>query len=134
MRSVVFPENRQSIYEQYGYSAAVKSGGFLFISGQVGVDEEGAPIGDPALQFEAAFNNLRAVLEAAGCGFDEVVDVTSFHVSMYEHFEAFGAAKQKFFPEPPFPNWTAIGVVNLADPNLLVEIKVVARLRDDSAG
>lgn len=128
MRDVVFPENTQANYDAYGYAAAVRSGGFLFVSGQVGVDAAGNAIAEPSAQFEQAFANLKGVLAAAGCGFDDIVDVTTFHVNMYEHFEAFAAAKQTAFPNPPFPNWTAIGVVNLADPALLLEIKVTAKL------
>ena len=128
MRDVVFPVNKSPTYDAYGYSAAVRSGGFLFVSGQVGVDGDGVAIKDPGAQFEAAFANLGAVLEAAGCGFDNVVDVTSFHVDMFDHFDQFAAAKQRVFDVEPFPNWTAIGVVNLADPDLLLEIKVTAKL------
>ncbi|MEM9342580.1 MAG: RidA family protein [Pseudomonadota bacterium] len=129
MRDVVFPEQKHANYDAYGYSAAVRSGGFLFLSGQVGADETGTALADPAAQFEKAFDNLRDVLAAAGCGFDDVVDVTTFHVNMYDHFDAFAAAKQAAFPDPPFPNWTAIGVVTLADPGLLLEIKAIAKLR-----
>ena len=129
MRDVVFPQERQASYEAYGYSAAVRSGGFLFLSGQVGADETGTAVADPHAQFEKAFENLRGVLAAAGCDLDDIIDVTTFHVNMFDHFEAFASAKQKAFPNPPFPNWTAIGVVNLVDPDLLLEIKAIARLR-----
>lgn len=128
MRDVVFPKDKQASYDAYGYAAAVRGGGFLFVSGQVGVDATGTAIADPKAQFDRAFANLSDVLSAAGCGFDDIVDVTTFHVSMYDHFDAFAAAKQAAFPNPPFPNWTAVGVVNLADPNLLLEIKVIAKL------
>jgi len=128
MRDVVFPAKKSPAYDAYGYSAAVRSGGFLFVSGQVGVDGDGVAIKEPGAQFKAAFANLGAVLEAADCGFDNVVDVTSFHVNMFEHFDKFAAAKQRVFGVEPYPNWTAIGVVNLADPDLLLEIKVTARL------
>lgn len=127
MRDVIFPRDKQANYDAYGYSAAVRSGGFVFVSGQVGVDASGSAIKDPAAQFRLAFANLAGVLEAAECGFEDIVDVTTFHVDMYAHFDAFAAAKQNAFPNPPFPNWTAIGVVNLADPDLLLEIKAVAK-------
>ncbi|WP_223274953.1 RidA family protein [Tateyamaria sp. syn59] len=128
MRDVIFPSDKQATYEAYGYSAAVRSGGFLFVSGQVGVDAAGGAIKDPASQFQMAFANLHDVLGAAGCGFDDIVDITSFHVNMHEHFDTFAVSKQSVFPNPPFPNWTAIGVVSLADPDLLVEIKAVAKV------
>ena len=129
MREAIFPAKQQSSYEAYGYSAAIKSGDFLFVSGQVGVEADGSAEPDPAKQFQLAFDNLRAVLEAEGASFDNVVDVTSFHVNMHQHFDDFAAAKQAAFPSKPFPNWTAIGVSSLADPALLLEIKVVARLK-----
>lgn len=88
------------------------------MSGQVGVDVTGAAIIDPGALFNQAFRKLDDVLDAAGCRFDDVVDVTSFHVSMHDHFDAFAAAKQLAFPKPSFPNWTAVGVVNLAAPKL----------------
>lgn len=128
MRDVIFPSDRQATYEAYGYAAAVRSGGFLFVSGQVGVEASGRAVTDPASQFQMAFANLGDVLKAGGCGYDDIVDVTTFHVDMYDHFDAFAAAKQAVFPKPPFPNWTAIGVVALADPDLLLEIKVIAKL------
>ncbi|SEB60925.1 Enamine deaminase RidA, house cleaning of reactive enamine intermediates, YjgF/YER057c/UK114 family [Nitratireductor aquibiodomus] len=128
MRDVIFPRNQQASYEAFGYSAAVRSGGFVFVSGQVGVNDDGEAIMDPAMQFAQAFGNLNSVLEAAGCGFDDIVDITTFHVDMFTHFSAFEAAKKQAFPRPPFPNWTAVGVVNLAVPALLLEIKAIAKL------
>lgn len=128
MIEAIFPKDKQANYEAYGYSAAIRSGGFLFISGQVGVDDAGEALADPAKQFARAFDNLGKVLEAAGLDFSRIVDITSFHVDMYDHFDCFAAAKQKVFPAPPYPNWTAVGVVNLADPALLLEIKATARL------
>ncbi|MEM6712722.1 MAG: RidA family protein [Pseudomonadota bacterium] len=128
MRDVVFPKDKQATYDAYGYSAAVRSNGFLFVSGQVGVDAAGTVITDPSAQFAQAFANLRDVLAAADCSMDDIVDVTTFHLNMYDHFEAFAAVKQSVFPDPPFPNWTAVGVVNLADPDLLLEVKAIAKL------
>ncbi len=127
MRAPIFPRDKQAIYEAYGYSAAIQSGGFLFVSGQVGVDREGKAVEGVEAQFARAFENLRQVLAAARCGFDDIVDVTSFHVNMSAHFGVFAEAKQRAFPEPPYPNWTAIGVLTLADPDLLLEIKVIAK-------
>lgn len=128
VRTAIFPRGRQETYERFGYSAAIRSGDLLFVSGQVGAREDGTVVEDPRAQIDLAFENLRQVLDAAGCSLDDIVDVTSFHVDMFEHFETFGAAKQEAFPEQPFPNWTAVGVTTLADPALIVEIKVVARI------
>ncbi len=42
-RIAVFPADRHSLYEEHGYSAAIRSGDLLFISGQVGSHTDGTP-------------------------------------------------------------------------------------------
>ena len=86
-RDVVFPAGRQALYERNRYSPAVRSNGFLFVSGQVGSREDGSPEPDVAAQVRLAFSNLNAVLQAAGCTFDDVVDVTMFVVNPEANFE-----------------------------------------------
>ncbi len=79
-RDVVFPEGRRSLYERNRYSPAVRANGLLFVSGQVGSREDGSPEPDLQAQVRFAFRNLNAVLAAAGCTFDDVIDVTVFMV------------------------------------------------------
>jgi len=66
------------------YSQAVKSGSFLFCSGQVGIDPQtGALAGtDITSQAEQALRNLRMVLEAAGLGIGDVLKTTIFLADM----------------------------------------------------
>lgn len=125
-RDVIFPSGRQALYEQNTYSAAVRSGNFLFVSGQVGSREDGSPEPDFAAQVQLAFDNLQRVLEAAGASFDDIVDVTSFHTDPEVQFLIWLEAKARAFPEKPYPNWTAVGVTWLAGFDF--EIKVIARL------
>ncbi len=125
-RDVIFPKGRQALYEQNAYSAAVRSGDFLFVSGQVGSREDGSPEPDFAAQVQLAFANLQRVLSAAGASFEDIVDVTSFHTDPETQFETVMAAKARAFPEKPYPNWTAVGVTWLAGFDF--EIKVIARL------
>jgi enamine deaminase RidA (YjgF/YER057c/UK114 family) len=124
-RDAVFPANRHALYEAHGYSPAVRSGDLLFISGQVGSREDGSPEPDFAKQVDLAFRNLEAVLAAAGAGFDDVVDVTTFHTDPEAQLGAVMAAKNRVFPAPPHPTWTAVGVSWLAGFDF--EIKVIAR-------
>lgn len=42
-RTAIFPQDRHALYEQHGYSAAIKSQDLLFVSGQVGSREDGSP-------------------------------------------------------------------------------------------
>ena len=125
-RDAVFPAGRQALYEINRYSAAVRSGDLLFVSGQVGSREDGSPEPVFEKQVRLAFDNLAAVLEAAGCTFDDVVDVTTFHTDPAAQFEAVMAARSEAIGEPPYPNWTAVGVNWLA--GFAFEIKVIARV------
>lgn len=125
-RDAVFPAGRQALYEINRYSAAIRSGGFLFVSGQVGSRPDGSPEPDFGKQVRLAFDNLAAVLEAAGCGFDDIVDVTTFHTDPERQLDAVVSARLEAFGAPPYPNWTAVGVTWLAGFDF--EIKVIARL------
>jgi enamine deaminase RidA (YjgF/YER057c/UK114 family) len=125
-RQAFFPPDRHALYEKHGYSAAVRSGGLLFVSGQVGSRDDGSPEPDFERQVERAFENLRATLAAAGCSLDDVIDVTSFHTDPQAQFETWLRAKSRHFPTPPYPSWTAVGVTWLAGFDF--EIKVVARI------
>ena len=125
-RDAVFPANRHALYEAHGYSAAIRSGDLLFVSGQVGSREDGTPEPDFERQVRLAFQNLEATLKAGGATFDDIVDVTSFHTDPKSQFETMMAVKQEVFSRKPYPNWTAIGVNWLAGFDF--EIKVIARI------
>ena len=70
-REAVFPPDRHALYETHGYSAAIRSGDLLFVSGQVGSLPDGSPESDFAAQVELAFANLTATLKAGGCTLDD---------------------------------------------------------------
>jgi enamine deaminase RidA (YjgF/YER057c/UK114 family) len=126
IRDVVFPPGRQALYEKNRYSPAVRAGGFLFVSGQVGSREDGSPEPDLDDQFRRAFENLNAVLAAAGCRFEDVVDVTVFIVDPQSKFERIWTVAQEYWGEAPYPTVTAVGVTWLY--GFEFEIKVIARL------
>ncbi len=125
-REAIFPPNRHALYEKHGYSAAIRSGDLLFVSGQVGSRDDGSAEPDYAKQVQLAFNNLKAVLAAAGASFDDIIDVTTFHTDPEQQFETFMGIKEQAFSEKPYPSWTAVGVNWLAGFDF--EIKVIARL------
>jgi enamine deaminase RidA (YjgF/YER057c/UK114 family) len=125
-RNAVFPANRHALYEQHGYSAAIRSGDLLFVSGQVGSRADGSAEPDFERQIRLAFENLKATLLAGGCTFDDIVDVTTFHTDPEHQFEAVMKVKNEVFTHAPYPNWTALGVNWLAGFDF--EIKVIARI------
>lgn len=132
LRDVVFPAGRQALYEQNRYSPAVRANGLLFVSGQVGSRADGSPEPDLAAQVRLAFINLNAVLAAAGCSFDDVVDVTVFVVDPQANLPIIWPVMQEFWGPAPHPALTGIGVTWLY--GFQFEIKVVASLPATTAG
>ncbi|WP_460135128.1 RidA family protein [Pseudomonas sp. S1_E04] len=129
-RDVVFPPGRQALYERNRYSPAIKSNGFLFVSGQVGSNEDGSPEPDLEDQVRLAFTNLNAILVAAGCTFDDVIDVTVFIVDPESRFETIWKVVPEFWGEAPHPTLTGVGVTWLY--GYQFEIKVIARVPEAS--
>jgi len=125
-RDVVFPAGRQALYERNRYSPAVRANGLLFVSGQVGSREDGSPEPELETQVRRAFANLNAVLEAAGCSFDDVVDVTVFVVDPEANFETIWKIVPEFWGQAPYPTLTGVGVTWLY--GFQFEIKVIAKL------
>ena len=127
-RDVVFPPERQALYEINRYSPAVRSNGFLFVSGQVGSRPDGTPEPDLNDQVRQAFANLNAILQAAGCSFDDVVDTAYFMVDPDRTLETIWPVVQEYLGPGPHPALTATGVTWLS--GFRFEIKVVAKLPD----
>lgn len=127
-REAIFPPNRHALYDAHGYSPAVKAGGLLFVSGQVGSSDDGSPVDGYEAQVRQAFANLEAVLKAGGCTLDDVIDVTTFHTDPEAQFESLMKVKNEKFGIAPFPTWTAVGVNWLAGFDF--EIKAIASLQD----
>lgn len=100
----------------------------LYLSGQVAVDENGAPqhAGDIRAQFELAFDNVDAVLAAAGMDRSNVVRITTFTTDI-EGILANWDVYMTRYPEMGYmPPDTLIGIESLFVPELMVEIEVVA--------
>jgi enamine deaminase RidA (YjgF/YER057c/UK114 family) len=124
-RQIIVPDSMKLLAERAGYAPAVKVGNTLYCAGQVGRTPDLTVIEDPELQFLAAWENLRIVLAAGGCGFEDVVEMTTYHIDMQRYMPLFRSVKEKVFPRNTCA-WTCIGVSELAKPGLLVEIKCIA--------
>jgi enamine deaminase RidA (YjgF/YER057c/UK114 family) len=123
---LVIPPSQRFMYDRFHFAPAVWSGELLLCSGQIGIGSDGCGIADVEKQFTAAFEAVKAILDEAGLGFADVVEISSFHVSMQQHLATFMRVKDRYLPEP-YPAWTAIGVVELAVPGGLVEVRATAR-------
>ena len=107
------------------YSQAIKANGFVFASGQVALDPATMLIVEGGIreQTERVMNNLKAVLEAAGSSFDQVVKTTVFLADM-DDFSAMNEVYGRFFGETP-PARSTVQVSRLPR-DVRVEIDVIA--------
>ena len=129
IRTNVVPKEMELIKERFHYNPGVKATGhLLFIAGQVGRDQNLNVIEGKAAQFVQAFENVKAVLSAAGATFDDVVDMVTYHTDMRD-LQLFMSIKDRYYTGE-YPAWTGIGVTSLAMPGLMVEIKCVAMLKE----
>jgi enamine deaminase RidA (YjgF/YER057c/UK114 family) len=115
---------------EFGYAPGLLAGGFLFVAGQLGRDDDLRVIDEPEAQFARAWENVIAILAEAGCGVGDIVDVTTFHVGLREHLATYKRVRDRFM-QGHIPPWTAIGVSELSRPGLLLEIKCIAKRPDD---
>ncbi|MTH80332.1 RidA family protein [Paracoccus aestuariivivens] len=122
-------EGYRTAFERYGFSPAVKSGGFLFISGQVGARPDGSAADGVADQTEWALKRIEELLRIAGLDLTDLVDVTSYHVDIESTLPDFMEVKRRFI-KSPYPAWSIIGISGLSRPELKVEIRAVAALRE----
>ena len=95
------------------FSQAIEVGGFIFFSGQVGQDPTTGKLvaGGIAAETERVFQNLSAVLRAAGKGFDDVVRAGVYLTSISDYVAVNGIYARHF--GQPFPARTAIAVAAL---------------------
>jgi 2-iminobutanoate/2-iminopropanoate deaminase len=108
------------------FSQAIEAGGFLYFSGQVAQDTATGKMveGGIVAETERVFQNLSAILKAAGKSFDDVVRAGVYLTSMSD-FVAMNGIYAKYFSQP-FPARTTISVAALPL-GACVEIDLVAK-------
>jgi 2-aminomuconate deaminase len=125
------------------YPHARRVGGLLFLSG-IGPrdpgtnavpgnvhDADGNLLScDIQLQTRSVFANVRAVLDASGARWEDLVDVTVYLTDMARDFKAYNAVWAEHFPDPASaPCRTTLGIDALPTP-IAIELKCVAAVRD----
>ena len=108
------------------YSQAKISGGFLFASGQVGINPAIGAIVNGGLeaQTEQVMANIAAVLEASGSSFDQVIKTTCFLADIAD-FKAFNEIYAKYFTSKPARSCVAVKDLPLG---ALVEVEIIAEV------
>ena len=108
------------------YSQAIRAGGFVFVSGQLGIDPATGRLEEGLVaQFQRAVSNLREILRAAGSDLDRVVKVTVY-IRDISRFGQLNQAYSRLFPEP-YPARVVVEVSGLPL-GALVELEAVAVL------
>lgn len=114
-------------YENFHFSEAVASDGFLLCSGIIGTGQDGKVPEDISAEFDYAWADVISLLKEAGTDASHILEYTSYHVGLQAHLAAFMAVRDKYLSEP-WPAWTAVGISELAVPGAHVEIRVTAKL------
>ncbi|TNJ44615.1 RidA family protein [Tamlana fucoidanivorans] len=128
---------KQSVTPRGAYPHTKRVGDFIFVSGtsarqpdnsiagvQV-IDEMGTKKFDIEAQTRAVLENINKNLTQVGVSITDVVDVTTFLVSMND-FAGYNKVYAEFFKKENGPTRTTVAVHQLPHPDLLIEIKVVA--------
>jgi 2-iminobutanoate/2-iminopropanoate deaminase len=106
------------------YSPAIEAAGFVFVSGQLGIDPvNGAPESGVQVQTERAIRNIKSILAAAGLGLSDVVKTTVFLTNMTD-FAVVNEVYAAHF-KAPYPARSTFQVAELPKGGL-VEIEAIA--------
>ena len=115
----------------YSHGMTAPAGEIVVVAGQVGVNRAGKVVGpgDVGAQTKQALDNVRAVLQAAGCGMGDVIRFQTFltHASDIDGFmQARHEVFPRHFPGGVYPPNPLLIVSRLVKPELLVEIEAMA--------
>ena len=116
--------------KEYGYAQAVKVADTIYVSGQVSHDDTGniVGLGDMESQMRQVYTNIRKVLAQYGATMDNIVDEILFVTDMDMAFAAAVKCRQEIFFGTPVVASTIVQIQRLAFPELMVEIRCVAKV------
>jgi 2-iminobutanoate/2-iminopropanoate deaminase len=110
------------------YAKAVKANGFLFVSGNVGVDPATGKVPEGGIkeQTRQVLENLKATVESLGSSLEDVVKVNVYLVNVRD-FPGMNEVYKEYFGSEP-PARTTVGVHELARREFLLEVELMAAL------
>jgi 2-iminobutanoate/2-iminopropanoate deaminase len=116
--------------KEYGYSQAVKLGDTIYVSGQVSHDDRGniVGLGDMEAQMRQAYANIQKLLAQYGATMENIVDEILFVTDMNTAFAAAVKCRQDIFSGTPVVASTIVQIQRLAFPELMIEIRCVAKV------
>src|SRR5262245_6247292 len=130
MPKAIAPKSLGAPLGMYSHGMVTPVGELVFVAGQVGVAPNGQVAkGDVGAQTKQALENVRAVIEAAGCTMRDIVRLQTFltHADDISGFmKARGEVFPGYFPDAVYPPNTLLVISQLVRPDLLVEIEAMA--------
>src|SRR5215475_3506959 len=126
MKATLSPPAFAHFIKDWHFSPVLDTGDFVFLSGVTGARADLTVAADPETQIRDTFQFAKEYLEAANLTFDDVVEMTTYHVDLRAHLKAFMSVKDEYVTAP-YPAWTAIGVSELITEGTIVEIRLIAR-------
>ena len=131
-RQYVNPKALGALPRFYSHAVSIEGPAKLvYVSGQVSMDQDGKVVGagDMRAQSEQVFKNLTQVLRAAGAGWDDVIKMNSYMVGLNaDNVAAFREGRSSHLKAKRPPASTLVGVTSLVQPELLLEVEVVAAI------
>jgi enamine deaminase RidA (YjgF/YER057c/UK114 family) len=119
------PSQIRAPFARYSHGIEVPSGArMVFCSGQLGANADDTVPATAEGQAELCFENIKAILGAAGMGLEHLVRIDAF-VTGREHMKGYMAARDRYVSDPP-PASTLVIVSGFTRPEFVVEIEVVA--------
>ena len=130
MPKTVTPKAFGAPLGMYSHGMIAPGGEIVVVAGQVGMGQGGQVAGgDVVAQTKQALENVRAVVEAAGCRMRDIVRLQTF-LTHAEDIDGFMKARAevfpRYFPDGAYPPNTLLIVSRLVKPELLVEIEAMA--------
>ena len=116
--------------KEYGYSQAVKVRDTIYVSGQVSHDDAGNIVGrgEMEVQMRQAYANIQKLLAKYGATIENIVDEILFVTDMNAAFSADAKCRQEIFSGAPVIASTIVQIQRLAFPDLMIEIRCVAKI------
>jgi len=130
VKKFVNPEGMKPL-GMYTQVTVARGGGIAFISGQVAVDSQGSIVGAGDIEAQAVqvFENLKIALTAIGATFDDVVKFTIYIVGLtQERRKAVMNVRGRYISHTHPPAATMVGIDQLVEPELLVEVEAVVAI------
>lgn len=126
MKKSIVPEEFQHYFNDWHFSPAIEADGTVYLSGVTAARKDKLISKNPEEQFHDAFYKLDIYLKAAGLTFENILEMTTFHIELKKHIDVFSKVKDVYV-KAPYPAWTAIGVSEFIPENALVEMRIVAK-------